>query len=201
MPFSAHLPRLRLLLVLELFLASLFSARMFSSHRQECTAPRPSFVLARQPADSPRRFRSHSGHFTTTGSKLVKRVHRESRYKPADGNLVAASADEVHAREAVPSRASSESRLERMLQTITPEAYDAGWYDLHVLPGGLEVQPYAREIPSFSSYSRSAQDWSVRFCPLVGLLVDKLIARTACGRHFCSQPRSRGPSRSRPASR
>ncbi|GAA5840939.1 hypothetical protein JCM9279_001266 [Rhodotorula babjevae] len=118
----------------------------------------------------PARTRSRTGNLLSTGSKLVKRAVRESRFVHTEEFDVsrATAAELIGEGEgggsgmsfASPPRRSVETaQSEQEAEMDRRELVELDWYDKHVPTGGLEPQPYARESPYLLSYSHSSLNW------------------------------------------
>ncbi|GAA5875958.1 hypothetical protein JCM1840_006230 [Sporobolomyces johnsonii] len=92
----------------------------------------------------------------TVSSKFSRRANRDSRFFTTSDSGFFGS--QPTAEEAALSEALGEYPG---VQTIDEgEGTEVeGWYEEHVPCGGLDVQPYAKGLPYFSSYSRAALDW------------------------------------------
>ncbi|KPV76225.1 uncharacterized protein RHOBADRAFT_42553 [Rhodotorula graminis WP1] len=136
---------------------------------------------ARDTSSAPARTRSRTGNLLSTGSKLVKRAVRESRFVPTEEfdlgrstvELLGSSSGGGATSFESPRRSIDTARSEQEPGVQSRDVGELAWYDEHIPTGGLEAQPYAREPQYLLSYSRSSLNWEA--------LVGSLLSATAQG--------------------
>ncbi|BGP14753.1 hypothetical protein JCM10213_004308 [Rhodosporidiobolus nylandii] len=131
-------------------------------------------------------------------SKLVKRANRQSRFLPslaggageavhAAGGGTVDPSDATRSRESLSAPSSGTGR-QREKSAATSES--GGFFEEIHPVGGLEVQPYARDMQSFVSYSHGSQNWdSLRTSTLF------LGGLHGCAAYPLSEPTSAPPKR------
>lgn len=123
-------------------------------------------------SSSPSRTRSRTGTFFNSGSKLVKRAARESRFVSSEefnvdlSKLGSSEALSVGTSADAPRLSVDTQRSGQELDSVALELEELGWYDVHVPPGGLEPQPYSRDPHYLLSYAHSSLNWCVPFVAL-----------------------------------
>ncbi|GAA6027912.1 hypothetical protein JCM8097_001778 [Rhodosporidiobolus ruineniae] len=96
---------------------------------------------------------------SSSSSKLSKRANRASRFML--GGVGSASTAQL-AGQGSGSEATTKTKEAMQSQESLPEDGEeksASFFELYYPPGGFSVQPYARDLQSFVSYSHASLDW------------------------------------------
>ncbi|GAA5910328.1 hypothetical protein JCM8208_006010 [Rhodotorula glutinis] len=142
-------------------------------------------------SSAPARTRSRTGNLLSTGSKLVKRAVRESRFVPMEDFDLARPTVELLGGVGgggtsfdAPRRSVETARSEQEPLVEPREVGELAWYNEHIPTGGLEPQPYAREPQYLLSYSHSSLNWEA--------LAASLLSSTAHGSFVSASSNSSG---------
>jgi len=112
-----------------------------------------SLSSAQSPPRTPQTPSSSRSRLGLGSSKLVRKA-RESKYLGAGDSI-----DEQVSRFDQPEE--SRRDVTTVEEESSEEEEDQSWYQTHYPCGGMEAQPYARDLNYFLSYSNASLDWFV----------------------------------------